>query len=1154
MNISSIVKDAYKDGGYSKILSISFPEINYTVPTNDVYYESMALNEAIFDSDSFEVVGCIASMFEVQIRDTQVNLKGKKVVVTISLEDIDNSTIPLFTGYVDSVDKEAQKKMQKITAYDALYSKGQKDVASWYNNLHFPIAIGNFRDSLFNYIGITQEHGTLPNDSVVINKEFSPNTLKAIILIKAICQINGVFGIINRNDRFEYRKLDISVNAETVSFYRDIEYKDYIIHPVEKLILRQSTDDEGVTAGNPSGNNTYIVQGNFFTYNLPLTTLQTIANRIYTNVYSIAYTPFNASNNGYPWIECGLNCRLNYKVYDFVNSTESTDVYNSVYMSVMNRHMRGIQNLVDEYTAEGNELQREFISDISEDFTVLQQTVNNIAKHMSTEITTYRNTNQISISDGNTADVADMVYEAEQGNTIIFHEEIIIDAVASEVSSNNVYTEPDIMIAVRYYVNGYKLANHLSEGLIREGRNIVHLMQFWQAGEADINRVQAKLTVTGGAVTVQKFRANAYITVKQSDYIDANIEITRMPDKLVYELGDRLDFTGLIVSKVYFDDVTPSENITSRCTFRPAEWSEVTSTDDIEVLVTYVETNEVGEQKTYTTTMLLSTQYIVGISVEQEPTKDEYWIGESLDLTGIRVIADYVDGTTKDVTADCVYSPVDGYTFVSADEGEIYITYTERGITVDTMTAVAVKEVLIEEIKVTTPPNKMEYYAGEDLDLTGIVVTAFYNNGDTVDITSSCTFNPADGDVLTAENSVVEITYDEYMCVLETTVISPTGLEVTTPPTKVNYRPGENIDLTGVEISLVWEDGTKTDVTSECEFTPNSGDTVTSDYAGINVSYTFLDTEYVVLIEGVAIVLDSLEVTPPTNIDYLEGDILDYSGVVATARYSDGSSAVVTESCTFTPANGSTASVDASTVTVSYTEGDMTVEGDFELNIGIFEGIEVTHEPNKTEYLVGEPLRLEGTVVTATWSNGRHLDVTNDCTYSPGEGDILNADSSSVEVSYTYLGNTYTDTISITVETVELVDLQITTPPDITHYYSGETLDLEGMVVTAYFSNNATRDVTSQCVYTPSTSDALDTSITELEASYTYNGTTLTDSIPIYVRLVNLKYFYTIVDSSNHIIYITGLKQAEMEEDGLTTLKVPTFFDEGNVHWDIIIS
>ena len=72
------------------------------------------------------------------------------------------------------------------------------------------------------------------------------------------------------------------------------------------------------------------------------------------------------------------------------------------------------------------------------------------------------------------------------------------------------------------------------------------------------------------------------------------------------------------------------------------------------------------------------------------------------------------------------------------------------------------------------------------------------------------------------------------------------------------------------------------------------------------------------------VTLESIEITtPPTKTDYEEGELFDNTGMVITARYSDGSSKVVTN-YTYTP---QTALKDTDTlITIVYTENGISKE------------------------------------------------------------------------------------------------------------------------------------------------------------------------------------------------------------------------------------
>ena len=66
----------------------------------------------------------------------------------------------------------------------------------------------------------------------------------------------------------------------------------------------------------------------------------------------------------------------------------------------------------------------------------------------------------------------------------------------------------------------------------------------------------------------------------------------------------------------------------------------------------------------------------------------------------------------------------------------------------------------LSSIAVTTMPTKTTYTENENLDLTGIVITATFEDGVTADITNACTFNPADGTQLTTLGTItVDVDY-----------------------------------------------------------------------------------------------------------------------------------------------------------------------------------------------------------------------------------------------------------------------------------------------------------------------------------------------------------------------------------------------------------
>ncbi len=396
MVVSGNVKTAYHEDTVTKYVSLSFPEIGKEVFGEDIYTESLRLSEKLIDRQSMEFVGCIASMFKISVHGLNYDIKGKKIVVKIWTDGTEDEPVTLFNGIVDSAVSQSNKWNKEITAYDELYTRGNTEVAAWYKSLKFPITLKELRDSLFRYIGLEQVETSLPNDGVTIKKQYDPNTLQALAVIKAVCQINGAFGIVNRAGKFEYRilgdikqtaypsitlfpsqklfpsdpsvavaaasRLASDIGAEYFSFYRRVEYEEYEVKVIDKVTVRQSEDDAGVTYG--SGINNYIVQGNIFTYGLSKQDLTAIAKNIYNSIGGFSYYPFQSENNGLPFIECGLDA-VSYYVVDWEKTMSGSEVvYEQRPFYVLNRELSGIQALKDSYSAKGEEYQSEFITDL----------------------------------------------------------------------------------------------------------------------------------------------------------------------------------------------------------------------------------------------------------------------------------------------------------------------------------------------------------------------------------------------------------------------------------------------------------------------------------------------------------------------------------------------------------------------------------------------------------------------------------------------------------------------------------------------------------------------------------------------------------------------------------------------------------------------
>lgn len=413
INISDATKAKYQSGQCKKNIYISMPALGVSFDCSQILEDTLNITESVFDGNSLEFVGCICSTMQVEIMgDWDNSYSDTPIVVQMDLDEDETDTITLFRGYVINTENTLEIGKKKIVAYDELYYRASDcDVADWYNDLHFPITIKNLRDSLFSHIGISQMTQTLINDDVTIEKIYDPKELQAIAVIKHICQMNSVMGIMNRSGYFEYRTVAESVppvsstwpypslsvfpgsdkfpnhdetsgttitvsdeDPELMSFYKSVTYEDYTTVNIEKVTVRDSEDDPEPVSYGP-GYNRYVVQGNMFIRGLSQSDKADVASAIYNKVKNITYIPFKASVLGQPWLECGDIVR--FYVVTMEHGTQQYEIKDFV---IMNRTIKGCQNLEDSWEAKGTKNQRVFVSDIgtSVDLIAIQEEIDDI--------------------------------------------------------------------------------------------------------------------------------------------------------------------------------------------------------------------------------------------------------------------------------------------------------------------------------------------------------------------------------------------------------------------------------------------------------------------------------------------------------------------------------------------------------------------------------------------------------------------------------------------------------------------------------------------------------------------------------------------------------------------------------------------------------
>lgn len=333
-----------------------------TIPMEQICAETLSLTENLSSGSNIVWGSCEAAKFVVTVADVDEEIEGREFTATLSIGDY---KMAYGIYVVDSVVRQADRRKWKITAYDRMI-KFDVDVSDWYHAM-YPTddtthTIQELRDSLCEHIGVPQQQTVLINDEMVVGKTISPESLCGRDVLKAICEINGVFGHFDRTGMLTYISLQDTglypsdtlypgddlypqsgwAAAEELEYYRSITYEDYLIDGIDRVQVRQEDGNIGAVVG--SGSNTYVVEGNFLTYGLGSADLTKLAWSIYDSIAGKTYRPAKIVSYAMPWIEVGDGLRA---------ITTDTEIATFV----LTRTMSGIQAMMDTVEAKGTKTQ-----------------------------------------------------------------------------------------------------------------------------------------------------------------------------------------------------------------------------------------------------------------------------------------------------------------------------------------------------------------------------------------------------------------------------------------------------------------------------------------------------------------------------------------------------------------------------------------------------------------------------------------------------------------------------------------------------------------------------------------------------------------------------------------------------------------------------
>ena len=378
--------ELFNKNSIDKQLVISFDGGELT--NTELHQQNFELTESICSDSELRFGRCEASEVKFRVTNT-LPLRNKEIEIKTYLDGNRSKMFSYGKYKVYSDTLTADKMFRDIIAYDKMREILNANVADWYNSLKFPTNLNTFRNLFFLHLGVEWdiEDGGLMNDDIIIEKTIEPTELSGKTVIEGICELNGCFGRIGRNGRFQFVFLKQNVEGlypsntlypkddlfpkkvETIDVgkntYINCTYQDFKTKEIDKLQIRKEENDVGVVVG--EGNNTYIIQDNFLVYGKNESDLRTIANRILRNISKISYRPFNANSIGNPCLEPGDVIRL-------VTRYEMVESY------ILRRKLKGIQALKDNYSADGKEELSEKVNSVSNTIVQLKGKTNELER------------------------------------------------------------------------------------------------------------------------------------------------------------------------------------------------------------------------------------------------------------------------------------------------------------------------------------------------------------------------------------------------------------------------------------------------------------------------------------------------------------------------------------------------------------------------------------------------------------------------------------------------------------------------------------------------------------------------------------------------------------------------------------------------------
>lgn len=214
---------------------------------------------------------------------------------------------------------------------------------------------------------------------------------------------------------------------------------------------------------------------------------------------------------------------------------------------------------------------------------------------------------------------------------------------------------------------------------------------------------------------------------------------------------------------------------------------------------------------------------VASLELLASPAKTSYMRGDELDPAGLSVRAHYSDGTYSSTNPELLQFTPSVFREIGTQNVEIGYRLDAQIHPVSFTVTVEENTKTAERIEIAREPDKIRYFVGDALDLTGLEIKAHYTDGskgylfdDQYQVTPK---------ILTEDGKEIPITVSYQQGEQTLTTEFPVEvtkqvkeLKVTQKPEKDSYNLADGLEAEGLEITVVYTDDTE-EVLDSMEYT-----------------------------------------------------------------------------------------------------------------------------------------------------------------------------------------------------------------------------------------------------------------------------------------------------------------------------------------------